>query len=266
MPRTFFALVLLLAFSIAPVSHAKVTVSTLSFDREAAPGETYEGSVMVSNDGDELARVAAYQTDYAFSSDGTNAYGDPGSTSRSNAHWLTLNSSQLDVPPHATSLLHFTVSVPADAKLTGTYWSMIMVEEQTSPSELLVSRDLQPPIVHQVLRYGVQCVTNIRDTGQPQIKFTGSQLVAADGNRHELQVDVENTGDRWIVPSPYLELFDLHGQAAGRFSCGEKRIFPGTSVRFRLDLGATPSGHYKALVVLDNSQQQLYGARYDLDF
>ena len=245
---------------------AKVTVSTLSLEREATPGERYEGTFLVSNDGPEPARVAVYQTDYTFASDGSNRYADPGTESRSNAHWTTLNPAQLDVPPHASTAIKFEVSVPATRKLTGTYWSIIMVEEQTPPAELLVSRDPQPPVVHQVLRYGVQCVTHIRDTGQPQIKFAASRLVAVDSAQHELQVDIENTGERWIVPAPYVELFDLSGKQVGRFNCAEKRIFPGTSVRFRLDLGATPAGKYKALVVLDNGDQQLYGARYDLDF
>ncbi|MBI5058801.1 hypothetical protein HZB60_03335 [candidate division KSB1 bacterium] len=260
------SILILLALGASQPSPAKVTVGTLSFEREAVPGERYEGSIIVSNDGDQLARVSIYQTDYAFASDGTNRYADPGHDPRSNAPWVSLGPTQLDVPPRQTSRLNYVVNVPANSALVGTYWSMIMVEEQAQPEELLASRDPQPPVVHQVLRYGVQCVTHIRDTGQAQVKFTASQLVALDSVRHELQVDVENTGDRWIVPTPYVELFDLHGSPAGRFECAEKRIFPGMSVRFRLDLGATPGGRYKALVVLDNGEQQLYGARYDLDF
>ena len=140
-----------------------------------------------------------------------------------------------------------------------------MVEEQ-SDNSATPSTDQNKTLVRQVVRYGVQCVTHIRDTGIPQVQFTGSRMVEADHEQRELQVDVENTGARWIVPAPYVELFDANGQAAGRFECAKKRIFPGTSVRFQINLGATPSGKYKALVVLDSGEQQLYGAKYDLEF
>ena len=140
-----------------------------------------------------------------------------------------------------------------------------MVEEQPNPA-LVLSHDPNTAVVRQVIRYGVQCVTHIRDTGQPNVHFTTSRLVELDHQQKELQVDVANTGERWIVPTPHVELYDMSGHPAGRFECPQKRIFPGSSVRFQINLGSTPRGKYKALVVLDNGDQQLYGAKYDLDF
>jgi hypothetical protein len=244
---------------------AKITIGTLSVEREALPNETYEGTIIVTNDGDEAARVSIYQTDYLCFSDGSNQYGEPGKMPRSNAPWISYNPRQTEVPPHQQSAVSYVVKVPENPALNGTYWSILMVEELQDPRDMPIPEpDRQT--VRQVLRYGVQCITHIRDTGQPKVQFLGTKLVPVDPQLTELQVDVENTGERWIVPTPYVELFDMAGHPAGRFESQKKRIFPGASVRFQISLGATPGGKYKALIVLDNGDQQLFGAKYDLEF
>jgi hypothetical protein len=244
---------------------AKITVGTLSVEREATRGEHYSGGIVISNDDNVPAEAILYQRDYLFSSDGSNRYGEPGKQPRSNASWVAVNPHTVEIPPKSSTTVAYSVNVPDQDSLMGTYWSMIMVEEQTENKSTPPNDDTKT-LVRQVIRYGVQCVTHIRDTGKPQVQFTGSRLVKTDPTQNELQVDVENTGARWIVPVPHVELYDMNGYAKGRFECAKKRIYPGTSVRFQINLGVTPAGKYKALVVLDSGEQQLYGAKYDLEF
>jgi len=42
-------------------------------------------------------------------------------------------------------------------------------------------------------------------------------------------------------------------------------IYPGTSVRFRIDLGKNMAGTYKTLVVADCGGDELFGANYTLE-
>lgn len=263
----WIGIVLLMAVIMTGSAHGGVTIGTLTLDREARPGETYQGTLMMTNNDVTPQDVIIYQTDYSFSSDGTNQFAKPGTQPRSNAPWVTFSPRQLQVPPRQSSEIHYVVHVPQDTALVGTYWSVIMVEEVPPPlPDTLIHLASNETSVRQVMRYGVQCVTHIGESGVPQVNVTGARLEQLENHRKELQVDVENTGDRWIVPTAWMELYDAEGHHVGRFESQRKRIFPGTSVRFHIELDGTFSGRYKALVVLDNGDQNVFGAKYNLEF
>jgi P pilus assembly chaperone PapD len=243
---------------------AGLNVGPLTLEKQAVPGETYRGTIALTNNTDSPQAAVLYQTDYLFFADGSNLYGEPGKNSRSNANWITFSPHQVTVPPHQTTQVSYQVDVPGDSTLRGTYWSMLMVEEIGPPPDTSRTLARNQTSIRQVVRYGVQYITQI-DGGQEKLTFTGTKLVL-DGDRKQLQVDVENGGDRWIVPSSWIELYDSGGQHVGRFEGEKRRLYPGTSVRFRIDLGATSRGKYKALVVLDGGDQKVFGAKYDLEF
>ena len=91
------------------------------------PGSRIEPSILLRNHGAEPGEVKTYQADYLFFSDGKNSYGEPGSVPRSNCSWVTFSPQQLVVPANGTSFIHCAVQAPNDEKLTGTYWSMLMI-------------------------------------------------------------------------------------------------------------------------------------------
>jgi hypothetical protein len=113
------------------------------------------------------------------------------------------------------------------------------------------------------VRYGIQIVTNVGAAGTPRIKFLEKKLLTGE-DKIILQMDLENTGERWLSPRVWVELYDGRGTLVGRFQGGKKRIFPGCSVRHKVDLSGVAPGKYKALVVVDNGDQYVFGAKYDL--
>jgi len=247
-------------------------IGDLSQERVAAPGESYDGVILVRNDTNEPQEVKVYQTDYLFKYDGTNDYGDPGSTPRSNAHWVAFNPSYLVLPALSTTAVNYTVAVPRDTvrpKLGGTYWSMLMVEgiPKGSAESSLPRKDLKAQMgILQTIRYGIQIVTNISNTGSRLVQFLNTKLIVTKDGTKALQVDVENTGELGMRPEVSVELFDSTGISRGKFSGIKYRIYPGTSVRQVIDLGNPPSGTYKALVVLDAGGDDVFGAQYTLKF
>ncbi len=261
-PILLAALILLVSLR----GEAGITVGSLCIEKETRPGESYQGTITLANN-DSIARYAViYQTDYLCFSDGSNQFGDAGELERSNANWITFSPRRVEVPAYQSSQVSYEVRVPDDSSLIGTYWSLLMVEEIDQLDDSLSKLSRDQVAVRQVIRYGIQCITHIRNTGDHRLSFTGAQLVVREDDEKELQVDVENIGERWAVPMAWMELYDGNGHHMGRFGSERKRIFPGTSVRFRIDLGNTPSGKYKALVVLDNGGQNVLGAKYDLEF
>jgi hypothetical protein len=58
---------------------------SLTHEFSAGSGETYEGTIIISNNGDEPEEVKLYLTDYSTEAGGKKYYMDPDSTARSNA-------------------------------------------------------------------------------------------------------------------------------------------------------------------------------------
>lgn len=263
--------VALFAASTLPQAQAQISVrSALSDDREVAPGATYEGTIVVENETAEPQQAKIYQTDYLFHHNGTNEYAAPGSMPRSNAAWVQFSPAVLTLPPGESLPVQYVVTVPetlGDEVPEGSFWSLMMVESipATSPGSTLPDTGEPHHGVWQVMRYGVQLATHVRDTGTPEITFDGTELQRRADGEAVLRLNLVNTGSRMARPDVWVELFDPSGLPKGRLEGTKNRIYPGTSVQQRIDLGSLPAGSYKALVVVDAGGDDLYGAEYVLE-
>ncbi len=253
-----------LACSAAAGAQVSV-VGPLTHEFTVQLGASYDGTIDLSNVGDKPAEVKLYQTDYFFYADGTVQYGTPGELPRSNAKWITLSPKLVVVPPKETVQAHFSVQTPDDATLTGTYWSLVMVEPvpEGSPESGIVPADRPTLGVREVFRYSVQIVTHVGDTGTRSLKFVAMKLLAENGKR-VLVVDAENTGERWLRGTLAVDLYDAKGAFVGKFTGNKKRLFPLTSVQFAADLPGVANGTYKALIVVDCGGDDVFGVNVNL--
>ena len=228
----------------------------------ARPGDIYRGSIAIRNAGAAVAQVKLYQPDYAFFADGNNNFDLPGSHSRSNGPWLQLNREQIAIAPHSAVTVDYEVRVPADASLMGTYWSVVMVQELPAVEASGVAHAGMK--LSQTLRHAIQIVTEMGDSGRSEVAFRNGRLVR-EGAKREFDIDLQNTGDRWLRTDVWLELHDSAGHIVGRFPAPRRRTFPGTSVRNRIELSAAPAGKYVGLLVADGGRNDLFGMQIELD-
>ncbi|MBN2373436.1 hypothetical protein JXL19_06605 [bacterium] len=239
---------------------------SLTHEKEASPGETYEGEIVILNNSEEIGEVKLYQTDYLFFADGRNSYAEPASTLRSNAKWITFNPKRLMVAPHQKETVHYSVKVPDKEGQTGTYWSMIMVEpiSEGSPESSMEKKGDITIGVRQIFRYGIQLVTHIDNTGSRKIRFLNTKIHTEEDGIKTLRVDVENVGDRSLRPALSVELYDEKGIQIGRYEAGSLNTYPGTSVRFKINLETIRDGILKALVIADCGGDDIFGATYTM--
>lgn len=262
------AIVLTTMSAVTLVAQVSV-IGELSQDKDAKPGDSYTGVIVVRNDTNEPQEAKVYQTDYTFQCDGTNNYGDPGTQPRSNAKWIAFSPSFLTIPPLTTMAVNYTVTVPKETqgtKLVGTYWSMLMVEgiQKGSAESSVPQKDKKAQMgIMQTIRYGIQVATTIAKTGEKKIEFLAVGLDTTGGKR-ALRVDIKNTGDVGMRPDVTLQLFDQQGAQVGKLSGVKYRIYPGTSVRQTIDISTIPQGTYKALIVVDAGGDDIFGGQYTL--
>jgi hypothetical protein len=141
---------------------------------------------------------------------------------------------------------------------------MVMVEPIPAGSPE-AAPDVTVQLSHSI-RYAIQIVTQIGRGGDSDVglSFTNPGVIEEDGKRLFL-VDVENTGKRWVRPSLWLELDSESGQPMCKFQGPASRLYPGTSSRFRIEIGPIPKGKYLGLVVADGTGDNLFGANVELE-
>lgn len=260
---TRLTIILAALLGLAGASSAQVIVrGPLAFDHDVRAGETVRQEFVIENAGDSVMTATVYQTDYAFSSDGTNHYGAPGSVARSNAAWIRFTPSVVRLAPGVRATVQYEVTVPDSA--AGTHWSILMIEGR--PGDLLDDTAAREEGigVRQRTRYGVQVATHIRDSGQTALEFVDGALDAGpDGPT--LRIDLVNTGERMIRPDLSLRIVDAAGREFGPFQAAPRRLYPGTSVRQTIPLRDTPPGRYAAILIADGGDQAVFGLELDLN-
>ncbi len=226
------------------------------------PNEKFKKSIPLINTSDKIAKVKVYQSDYLYYANGENHYLDPGTTLRSNANWIRIYPSYLEIPPHSQAHVTYEGQVPTQDDLAGTFWSLIFIEPQEKPIDLSDSKNMLA--INTIVRYGYQIVTHLRKKGKGDLKIVGKTVTKTEG-QYFFNLDVENIGQSLLAPSVVVNIFDMKGKIINQFKQSKRRIYPFCSVRYEIQLFHIETGTYQALVVLDAEENHLFGAQYMLD-
>lgn len=232
-------------------------------ERTVGPGESYTGTILVMNPTREVQTAKLYQTDYSFSADGTTRFDAPGTLARSNAAWVSLANSQVTVAPGETVPVRFTVRVPESGALRGTYWSVLMVEGV--PRSIAAPQPGDAAVgLTSVVRYGVQVVSQIRDSGKRGAEFDRVQVVTGKTGEPTLQFEVRNPGERAYHLDVRVRLFDEKGEVVASFSRQHNMLYPGSSLLERFVLPALPPRTYQLLVLGDTGEDEVFGGQFTM--
>ena len=238
-----------------------VVLNGLTHEYQVQPGESYRGTIQIQNAENKEKSVKVYQTDYWFSYTGESRHDSVGTVSRSNANWITYNPELMTLAANQTTAIEFEIIVPANDTLKGTYWSVIMVEGVVPPD---TTNHQTGVTINTSIRYAIQIITNIGETGKSDLQFLGLQM-AEESNGNILNVLIENTGERLLRPELSLELFDESGNSAGVIKVDRKKTYPGTSVRIVLPLEGIEPGKYTGVLVADCDEDHIFGTNVSLE-
>ena len=250
-------------FNIPTASGGVVVLGELVREHQLRPGQTLEASIELENRDASPRTVRIYQTDYRYQANGESIFPTPGSTERSNAGWLTFTPKVLTIPPSQKSTVRYLIRVPVDRSRTGTFWSMMMIQEIPDQPQgkagVQEGTGASPPTAN---RYGVQIITQMADTGRIGIEFTSATIESRNAKRL-LTIDIENRGSRIARPEMWLEVFTQSGHKAGRFLTDKATILPGCGVRREIDITSLAKGTYNSLFIADCGKD-VYGLEIKL--
>jgi hypothetical protein len=237
-------------------------MSSLTYEKEVNPGDVVAGSIDLYNSADSQRTVKSSLVDYLFYADGTNEYNPPGSISRSNANWIKITPSILTIAPKTKSSINFEITIPKDEKLTGSYWSMLLIEPQKKLEKTNI--DENQVGLQTVLRYGYQIISNIANTGQKKLKVIKKQISIKDDKKIFI-LNVENTGEVKLTPKVWMDVFDEEGKKVDHLLGDEIRIYPTCSAKFLIDISSLKKGKYQALIVFENEKGSVFGSQYSFE-
>ncbi len=261
---------LVVAALMAGVADAGAQVSVLSStveEREVALGQTYTGRIVIANTSDTPQAVRLYQTDYHFKADGTNTFGDPGTSPRSNASWVSPQTNRVTIPAKSEVTVPYSVKIPEADSLVGTFWSAIMVEGAESAPPPTTGRAGQAQVgIGTVTRYAVQVATHVGRTGVGSVKFENPQAVKMANGTAALDIDVISSGTRGVRPIMSVELYDSAGVIKGKGKAVRGLLYPGTSLRQHFEFGNLPPGTYKAIVFADTGDEKVLAVQLNITY
>ncbi|MBX9924336.1 MAG: hypothetical protein K2Y01_09520 [Rhabdochlamydiaceae bacterium] len=233
---------------------------SLTHETVVSPKQKVEGSIPIQNEGDSPLKIQVTLADYLFNSKGESFFPSAGTCPRSNTSWIQTNKMQFEVAPHATYSFAYTLQVPDDPSLEGSYWSIFLIEPVEENS---VSPEQKQSLgVQTVIRYGVQVLTHLGKTGSYDLKITDKKIVQ-EKELKTFAISVDNIGTHSLSPALTLELIQTTGKKMGRFETVKQRILPSCSTTYQVDLSSVPQGKYKAMLILDHGENALFGAQYD---
>ncbi|MFK7933366.1 MAG: hypothetical protein AB8G22_07640 [Saprospiraceae bacterium] len=237
-----------------------VILNGLSHIHQVNLGENYRGSIQIRNSGNADQDVKLYLRDYRFHHNGDAFYDEPNYHERSNTDWITLTPTLVTLKPYEERTIFYEINVPAEVKLDGTFWSVIMVE---GIKDLGKTASGGVSINTQV-RYAVQVATNMGETGTRELEFIGAEIKKLPDATKRLFVNVENKGERLLQPTMQVEIFDEGGNSVGQFTADRRKVYPETSTRFFVNLPQLPIGKYQALLLADCSDEDVFGINVEL--
>ena len=251
---------------LIPSAMAGVIVDgPLTHEIVVRPGSSYDGTVLLRNPGEEAEEIKIYQTDYRSDAEGRSFYDEPGTAPRSNTAWMTISSRRFTVSAGESYTVRYTLKVPEDSTLAGTYFSMLMVEPipKTSGESSAYDPEKTTLGVDTIMRYGIRIISHIEGTGTVQPQIVATELVQDEGSLY-LSLDILNSGTQFIKVSSWAELYTEDGELVGKFEGRRSSIFPDSLKNFRIELTEVGKASYIALVVLDCGNNDVFGANFTL--
>lgn len=253
-------LILLILFLVNSTFGGVAILNGLAHEFTVVPGGVYKGKIELQNASETLQVVTINKADMTTAFTGETFYTDSITNNRSNMNWIRVNILNVTLSQDEKRSIDFEITVPNISNLSGTYWSVIMVEPR---DPIHVQQDENGYSIKSKVRYAIQIVCNIGETGNPNLQFVGiSQEKHQDKNY--LQVNVQNSGQLLLKPILTLELFDEEGNELPIIKSERQRIFPNSSKKYIIEINGIKPGVYQGILIADCDTEGLFGVNITL--
>jgi len=265
---TLIAIVAVYAALIpGPVGAQGFSVTYGKLEFTVAPGDTFTGSIPVTNVSEEQITVRMYVGDWVPIPGQTSGYefSDAGGTiERSMASWVEFSPERMTLEPGETKEVLYDVNTPDDTTLEGSYWAVIFLEKVTLEGpDILGSGEEGVAIgITSIWRYAIKIYLTMEDTKAPDATFTTFNMESVE-NGFKATATLQNDGNIYLKPEVWLEMRNPAGEVIYTQEHREQTVLPESARDFVFELRDLPieSGEYLVMVIADYGVQGLIAAQ-----
>lgn len=223
----FIAILLLAAVIVAGLVRAQqpsqitLSVSPISFELSANPGDTLERSFRIVNGTDNELTLSATPKNFTAEGEEGGVNLTDEETTFSLASWISVNPVEAVVPARGSQTFAFSVKVPDNAEPGGHFGSVIV---KTNPVALdatgaAVSQEAGPLILVSVAGDITESANIVEFKSQKNFWEKGPII---------LETRVENKGNVHFKPSGIITIKNMFGREVTKINLEERNVLPDT--------------------------------------
>jgi hypothetical protein len=241
-------------FGIRPANPGADPASSGYFVLKAQPGATLRDSVVVANPGTVPVKMLLYPVDATTGQNGGAIYLSSSEPRKDVGAWITLEQSEVDVPPQKQVTVGFTVAVPKETRAGQRLGGIAAQYMPGAPGATAAAGAPQSG------GFGITTVTRALtavlitigdDAPVPSLKITGAQVGMVEG-LSTLTLGIQNDGSALVKPKGAVTVTDAAGATILTNQFALDTLVPQTTISYpvQADPPATP-GTYKVHATLD---------------
>ena len=218
---------------------------------DGAPGGTIHGQVRVVNAGDAPGTARLDAVDATTGATTGAVYEQPGKNMHDVGTWLALDTHQVTLDPGASTVVHFTVTIPSDARRGDHLGGIVAAPTSAVPATKndKTRKSFHVNVVEQAV---VAVQVGIPGPARAKLAVRG---VKAGGNTgyQTLVLALSNPGERMVKGHGTVTVTDAGGKTVGQQTFAVDTFLPRTRIDYPLvvrDRVLVP-GDYRAIVALD---------------
>lgn len=235
-----FAVALLMGCSflyfhlVKAADQTTISISPLTFDLSANPGDTVTNEFLVRNSGAEDAVISAEAQDFVAAGEAGEVNLTDTKTTYSLASWIEMDSSQFVLKGGQQQRIKFVVRVPFNAEPGGHYASVFAHLSPTLGNATSGSGVGQKIGALVLLRVG----GNAKEAANVAT-FDTSKGIYQKGPV-EFDLRIENTGSVHIKPAGIIAVTDIFGKKVADVTVDQNRVLPGAIRKMTATWSKTP--------------------------
>lgn len=263
-------LLLILALFSAGPALAGYTIVPMQFTLSGKPGETVTRTMKAENTGEEPVSIKISTKDFIKGLYGEEKQVEPGTVKRGCAGWIRISPQKLDLAPHETRTINFSMTIPVDGK--GTYWGNILVSQVSKPT---LSRTIKKgETSFQIFALQdmlIRVLVNV--PGTEQKKGVIADISVKDqktGGMTTIEVVFENQGNSLLKCAGRVQILDENGETVRtiplEYGHAPFTVYPGgRRVVYGHIKEKLPSGDYILLTIIDYGGEDLVAGEMEFE-
>lgn len=234
-----------------------VIINGLTHVYSGASGQVIKGEVVLINNSTKEQKVSFELNDAIFSCSENRIFTKDKTHQQSSNTWFNANLMEKVLASKEQYVYRFTINIPEDSTLKGSFWSVLMVNvEKPIKKESRGNIGLDTKV-----RYAVGLLTNVNSYDDLDIDF--KNIILKDDEVKKLEVKIVNNSLFIEGTKLSLEVYDTKGDKVLEFKTRRNMVFPGFCKDYLIDVSKLPKGDYKCVLLAD-SREEFIGTNVDL--